>query len=387
MGRRGIGEEKGIGVMNIRQSLRNLRAQLRDTWWFFKHVAGRARPNAEYWKNFIGSRKIIEGRVLMAIEDGLSHRPAGPRDPATDDPRFSPLATATIVAVGYEEYQTAIEMFYQCYKRVREYEDAHGCQVHKGEMAFNVAVAMLRSHDFSAAMHYFELSQHETTACQGHANWDVFESDLFDRNYWQVIDLFEQQESLTFYQVFWNTPFGKAVAKDDWHGLTDNSKLLYIMIGAERIRYVRLKSQPDWNGHDSVGLSYWNLIADLARLLETEIRLRGIVGGGLNGMVLHGIQNSPVANFHAEVSNFNNAHPINSPATFNAHFPHLRTVIENPAETRERRLACAAYLAGSVRNQVQHQVDTTMVVYTDRSAAVLTVNALLSLCRLRDWVA
>jgi len=146
-------------------------------------------------------------------------------------------------------------MFYKCYQLARDYEQKHGVELHKGAMTFNVAIAFLRSHDFSAAMHYFELSKYETELSYGHANWDVFNFDLFDRNYWNLIDLFEQDEPLSLYQQFWNVPYGKDAAKDDWHALSEHSKLLYIVTGAERIRYLRLKSQPPWNGADSVGLS------------------------------------------------------------------------------------------------------------------------------------
>ena len=65
----------------------------------------------------------------------------------------------------------------------------------------------------------------------------------------------------------------------------------------------------------------------------------------------------------------------------------VRAVVDDPAETRKQKIAAAAYLVGATRNQVQHQVDTTMVIVTVRSAAVFTPAAPLSLRRLNLWVA
>ncbi|MCH8150362.1 MAG: hypothetical protein IH987_20690, partial [Planctomycetes bacterium] len=242
-----------------------------------------------HWQMMIGARNVITGRVVMEIGEGLNQRPPNGRDHANDDVLLAPLANATAIAISQEEYQLAISMFYECYQLTRDYENKHGLEIHKGAMTFNVAIAFLRSHDFPAAMHYFELAKHETEQSYGHANWDVFTFDLFDRSYWNLIDLFEQEQPLDLYQDFWNTAYGTTSAKADWNALSENSKLLYIVLGAERIRYTRLKTQPNWNGADSIGLSYWNLIADLVRLLETEVREMGIVGGGLNDMVLNRI--------------------------------------------------------------------------------------------------
>ncbi len=340
----------------------------------------------EYWEMLIGSRNNISGRVIVNIKERLMNRLPVGRDHAADDRLFAPLATETTVAIAKEEYQLAISMFYECYDLVRSYEGHHGVEVHKGAMTFNVAIAFLRSHDFSAAMHYFELSKYETEKSYGHANWDVFTSYLFDRNYWSLIDLYEKDKPLEIYYELWGANYGMATAKTDWNALSDNSKLLYLMLGAERIRYSRLKSQPNWNGADSVGLSYWNMASDLVRLLETEVKALGITGSGLNDMVLNRI-NSPVPNFRTNVTAFRIAHPIHSPTDFNTHFPALRSVIEDHNEKTERRIACSAYLVGSARNQVQHQVDTGMILFSDRSSAVFMVNTFFALCRLRDWVA
>ena len=68
-------------------------------------------------------------------------------------------------------------------------------------------------------------------------------------------------------------------------------------------------------------------------------------------------------------------------------FPYIQGILREPAQSKAKKIATAAYLAGATRNQVQHQVDTGMVIFRDREAAVDTVDALLSLCRLDGWVA
>jgi putative oxidoreductase len=343
-----------------------------------------------HWQLMYGSRNVIGGRVVQDVTEHLEARGNGARNQAADNAVFEPLANATVVAIGQGDYGFAIAMFRECYALAREFENNNACEIHKGAMTFNVAVAYLRANDFAAAMHYFELAQIETQLTTADPGWGIYDSGLFQQNYWNILNLFEQQQPLPLYNTFWGTAFGAAAARDDWGHLSDHSKLLYVMLNAERISYRRLSAEPHMAVSDSFGLAYWNLIADLTRLLETEIRFRGIAGGGLQAQILYHVLNSPIAGFHGIVQgagSLNALHPVNSPALFNAHFPAIRTIISDPAETRERRIAAAAYLAGITRNQVQHQVDTTMVLFTDRAAAIFTAEVLLCLCRIDAWVA
>jgi hypothetical protein len=147
-----------------------------------------------------------------------------------------------------------------------------------------------------------------------------------------------------------------------------------------------LKGLPYWSGGESVGLSYWNLIADLSRLIETELTDRGINGDGLRKKILTGLCASPIPGFASYVNNLHRTYPIGSWTDFNTHFSTLKSQISDPADTKEHRIITAAYLAGVTRNQVQHQVEKQMVIFVDREAAAFTVDALLALCRFDGWL-
>jgi hypothetical protein len=174
----------------------------------------------------------------------------------------------------------------------------------------------------------------------------------------------------------------------DFKQLTVNSKLNYIMVNAERMgfHHPRLKELPNWKGAESVGLSYWNLIADLCRLLETELTERGIIGEGLNSKVLSGLSRSPLSGFGTHVNHLGRTHRINDWATFNTHFPLLKSLISGPGQPPEHRIMTAAYLAGVTRNQVQHGVDKRMLIFKDRGDAAFTADVFLALCRWDGWV-
>ena len=342
------------------------------------------------WRQYFGIHDQITGLVLRDVESALAARPLGAkRNATTDDPIFSPLANATVVAIGRGEFRLAVEMFHDCFSSALRYEAASGCEVHKGAMAFNVAIAYLRANDFSAAMHHFEMAQREDHLATGDANHNVYQSDLFRRSFWDVLDLFEQQSPLAWYPVFWGTPFGSAAALHDWAALSPHSKLLYVILNAERVSLTRRRLQPltGWPGGESVGLAYWNLVAGLARLLETELGQLGIHGGGLRAKVLSGVNNSPVVGFKGFVTHLHDTMPVSNPAEYNAHFPTVRAIIEDAGRSREERIATGAYLAAITRNQVQHLVDTGMILFANRDAATFTVDVLLTLCRVGAWAA
>lgn len=340
---------------------------------------------AGYWRQLYGIRRLLEGLVMQEVGTRLQARPAGPRDQGGDNVIFEPLAQATVMAISQQDYQFAIDIFHECFRLALEYENNAHCELHKGAMTFNVAIAYLRANDFPAAMHYFELAQHETRQTTGETGWGIYDSGLFQQNYWQILDLYEQDSPLPFYNDFWGVPFSSAAARQDWTNLSDHSKLLYIMLHAERISYRRLGPQRHMAVSESFGLSHWNLIADLARLLETELGHRRIMGNGLRSMITDGVNNSPVAGFKAAMNAIRAAHPVNNSCEFNTHFGNIRAIISGTTEPPGRRIAAAAYLAGVTRNQVQHHVDTGMIIFTDRAAAVFTAEVLLCLCRIDTW--
>jgi hypothetical protein len=93
---------------------------------------------------------------------------------------------------------------------------------------------------------------------------------------------------------------------------------------------------------------------------------------------------SPIAGFRGIVQRVGSLqvfYPVNSPEAFGAHFPATRSIVAGPAETREGRIAAAAHLAGATRDQLRHQIDSTMALSTDRAAARCTAEVLLCLRR------
>jgi hypothetical protein len=340
-----------------------------------------------YWRQLDGTLRVLGGLVLQEVGDLLSSRPPGPRDEAKDNEIFLSLTQQTVEAIKRGQFQFAISLFHECFGLARQYESEKSTEVHKGAMTFNVALAYLHANDFPAAMYYLQLAQVETRKTRGDSGWGIFDSDLFRRNFWEALDRFEKESPLSLYDELWHTPFGSAAALNDWKGLSDNSRLLYIVVNAERISYSRLRPQPDVPVSESFSLAYWNLIADLSRVLETEFRQRNLISGneGLLAGVLQKV-NGPISNFGRLADSHHTGHCVDSPTDFNAHFSYYQQAVRDVGGARESRIAAAAVLAGVTRNQVQHQVDRGMVTFANRKAAQFTVDVLLSLCRLDQWV-
>jgi hypothetical protein len=338
-----------------------------------------------YWRQLDGTRRVLEGLVIQDVGDRLAARLPGPRNEGADNAIFQALTQDTKAALGRRDYMFAINLFNKCFGLALEYERQAGCEVHKGAMTFNVALAYLGANDFSAAMHYLELAQRETRTTKGDAGWGIYEFELFQHNFWKTLDRYEENSPLTFYFEWWSTAFGSGAAQQDWGHLSEHSKLLYIIVNAERISYSRLEPRPGWPISESFSLAYWNLIADLSRILETELRERNMAAKGLRAGVLSDINNSPLSGFKTEVTRLHAAEPINTTSDYNQRFPAYHTAITDPTRPRETRIAAAALFAGATRNQVQHQVDKSMVIFTDRESAIFTADVLLSLCCIDRW--
>ncbi len=343
---------------------------------------------ASPWDQLYGNRELIKQSLFRAIQSGLEARPPGPRNQVPDDAIFAPLANFTQICFNCGDWQLPIELFEGCFSLALEYEAKNACEVHKGAMTFNVGIAYFQASDFPAAMHHFELAQIETAQTTGVASWEVFTDDLFKKNFWDNLDRFQGRHPLLHFKTFWDVDFGSVEAIKDFKKLSVNSKLNYIMVNAERMGFYlpRLKAIPHWNGAESVGLSYWNLIADLCRLLETELTERGITNEGLNSKVLSGLSRSPLPGFGSYVNSLHGVHPIKNWRDFNLHFPCLKSLICDATLPKERRIMTAAYLAGATRNQVQHGVEKQMLIFKDRGDAAFTADVFLALCRWDGWV-
>jgi hypothetical protein len=343
--------------------------------------------NTESWKSITTAKHQILNTVTHDVCNKLATRPSGPRNEKQDNLIVESLTTATAVAISSQNYQLAVELFNTCYGIIVDYERHLNCEVHKGAMAFNVAIAYLRSNDFPSAMHYFEFAETETRLTIGEVDWGVYECDLFKNNFWQVVDLYQQESPLAIYDELWPVRYGSASAMADWTTLKKQSRLLYLICTAERIDLRRLRAIPGLPVSNSFGLACWTLTSNLCRLIETELIARNVSGRGLRAKVLHGIvgSHSPITTFHSVVTHLDNAHKVGSPTEFNTHFPAIRHAIEDGSKPRDSRVAAAAYLAGVARNQVQHQVDDKMVLFCDRGAAMFTIDVLMCLCRIGEW--
>jgi hypothetical protein len=176
--------------------------------------------------------------------------------------------------------------------------------------------------------------------------------------------------------------------RGSWRRVSANSKLLFLINIAQRIRYKQLLTQSKYPKSKSLSLSYWNLCADLSRLLETEVARRAKPAPAsykLYILLTQGFTSTTHGDISAEIVKLYAARKVNSTASFNAHFPAIRADIENTALPLLTRISNAVYLLYATRNQVQHHVDKRMILYKDPETAVFTADVLLSLCRLDSW--
>lgn len=336
-------------------------------------------------QDYAAYRELIRQQTLTEVAAKLAARQDGPRNPALDDGVFTPLANSTVIALSLQDYMLAVLMFADCYEAALDHERVSGQALHKGAPAFNVAVVHLRMWDFDAAMHYFELSQEETRLSYGQPNMSIYEHGLFKKDYWETMELALQADLNGPYQELWASTFNRAAAKADWKGLTDDSKLLFIFALARRIRARQIARRSNWEHSSSISLTYWNLIADLARLLETETKVKSTAPGQLYAMLTQGFKAVGIGDLSALIASLHNTHKVNDTASFNAAFPTIRTEILDKVKPSQHRISHAVYLFYASRNQVAHKVDSEMVLYSDVEAAKFTADVLFSLCHLSGW--
>jgi hypothetical protein len=276
-------------------------------------------------------------------------------------------------------------MFTQCYEAALDYERKHNCKIHKGAPCFNVGVAFLRNYDFPAAMHYFELSQAESRVIANDNAWSIYLNPLFERNFWDTIDASVGTHPMPIYQQLWGTLYSKVAAIADWNDLSGHSKTLYVLASAQRIQYRQLASRSNWDGSNSMALFYWTLAADLGRILETELKYRTKSMDTLHPLLSKNFSNSPVGNLAVKFGQLHSTYAVKTPPTYTAAFPTIRNAIENTNNSPLERIGHAVYLLYATRNQVAHQVDIGMELFTQPDSTRFTSDVLLSLCRLKDW--
>jgi hypothetical protein len=144
----------------------------------------------DLFKTLAQSRAQFASLVESRLVEKISTRPPGPRDQAGDDMNvFGELNTATALLLSQGDFSLAIRMFRRCWDEALRYEAVNpGAEIHKGAPLFNMGGVCLRAYDFAAAMQYCELAEEETKKTSGRKDWKIFLNELFDRNFWDVVD-------------------------------------------------------------------------------------------------------------------------------------------------------------------------------------------------------
>jgi hypothetical protein len=341
------------------------------------------------FSNIHQARHAVATQIIDTTKARIDARAPGLRTLA-DDVMLSPANDGIILAVSHRDPSMARHIFSECYAHALQYEAANNCQIHKGSMLFNVGLAYLRTYDLTGAMHYFELAEEETRLTSGQKNWSIFlNEELFDPNFWNTLDAVEEQNPLVIHQDLWGKPYSKDAAKKAWRKLSGYSKLLYIISAARRVHLLQLEAGSGWNGSHSLRVGYWNLIADLSRLLETEVKRRADIAPPkpwqLKTLLKQGFTATQRGDISTLVGGFMNARNVHNTATFNAHYPAIKSDVLDAAKPKLERISNAVHLFYVTRNQVQHHIDRKLVLYENVDEAKFTSNVLLSLCRLSSW--
>ncbi len=355
-----------------------------------QHIAQFPPPTmTDLWRQLELARHAIQVATEDATVNALWDRSLDSRDQATDNRLLRPLSDAINRAIQQGDFRLAATVFRQGYGAVLEYEKRNGCEVHKGALAFDVARSYLQSWDFYAAMHYFELAQHETRLTTGDMTFNIYKFDLFGSNFWDAVDADAKEYPIEIYQQFWGKSYGKACALDDYGNLSDESKLAYVIVSAERIRLRRIAEHSEWDGSNSLRLGYWTLAADLARLIEVEAKkLSSAKQDTLLACLLQGFNNTAYGKLTSEINSLHGRYDISQEraiANYEKHFDSILQEVRDDTKTIISRLSHALYLLGVTRNQVAHRLGQGTKLFKQLEDARFLVDLFLTLCRTSEW--
>lgn len=353
---------------------------------------------SDVWRMLETSRHAIQVVTEEATADALTSRPVRGRDQGADNLMLAPLSDAINRAINLGDYRLAATMFREGYGQVLAHETP-GHEVHKGALAFDVARAYLQSWDFFAAMHYFELAQHETRLTTVDPAFSIYGFALFERNFWDAVDVNAAAHPIGIYQEFWGVPYNKASALDDYSQLGDDSKLAYIVASALRVRLQHIEDHSGWGGSDALRLGYWSLAADLARLLEVESKRRfktptgalppdtlvPCLEGGFHHTSLGDISRELAIPILAAFPRKDPTGAKDAKTLYEDHFDPLLAVIRDGTRNPFDRICHALYLLGFTRNQVAHRLDKTSKLFGQLADARFLVDLFLTLCRTNEW--
>lgn len=391
---RPAGQENRHWEMAIRQLLKE---RLLTCLTALGHLT--TQGNVGVWGGIRLLRRAAELLTDQALTDSLQQRPPVGRDQAADNKVVAPLSDAINRAIANADFTLAATIFRENYAKVLAYEATQGCEVHKGALAFDVGRAYLQGWDFFAAMHYFELAQLETQKTTSDPLFSVYSFDLFEKNFWDAVQVNTAAHPIPIYQALWGKPYDKQAALEDYGQLSQDSKLAYIIASAERVRLQNIADHSGWDGSDALRLGYWSLAADLARLLEVEAkrRFKTASGAGPQDTLLacleQGFHNTAFGDISKEVQ-------VEIPKVFprsdrtgvkdvktlyEDSFDGLLAVIRDPKKSPAARLSHALYLLGFTRNQVAHRLDKTSKLFSQLADAKDLVDLFLALCRTDEW--
>jgi hypothetical protein len=356
------------------------------------------------WQMMGQGRMGVRLMTGEAMDIALQERPRNGRNQAADNEVVVPLSTVIHLAIGQGDFRLAAEVFRENYAKIRAYEQQNPpCEMHKGAITFNVARAYLQGWDFFAAMHYFELAQHETRKTIHDDTFSIYTFDLFEDNFWEAVHVNTVTHPIPIYNEFWQTLYNKANALDDYTEMSQDSKLAYIIASAERVRLQNIADHSGWDESDALRLGYWTLAADLARLLEVEAKRRYKTAAGAAATdtitivpcLEGGFSNTAFGNISHELRtpllamfprNPPPGHATPTPADlYEAHFDSMLARVRNGALSRKDRICTALYLLGFTRNQVAHKIDKKSKLFKQLADAKFLVDLFLTLCRTKEW--
>lgn len=342
--------------------------------------------------------ELVTGEQLA---DALKQRAPTGRNEGADNLVVAPLSAAINASISNADFTLAARVFRENYARVIQYEKDHGCQVHKGALAFDVGRAYLQAWDFFAAMHYFELAQHETRETRNDQTFSVYDFTLFEKNFWDAVQVNTASHPILIYQELWGIPYDKQSAYEDYSKLSQDSKLAYVIASAVRVRLQNISDHSGWEGSDALRLGYWSLAADLARLLEVEAkrRFKTASGAGPQDTLLacleQGFHNTAYGDISKEIQveipkTFPRKTPVGastptSTQLYETHFDNMLARVHNSAVTKQDRLCTALYLLGFTRNQVAHKIDKGSKLFNQLGDAKKLVDLFIALCRTDEW--
>jgi len=331
-------------------------------------------------KRIASIHRALMQQMETALTFNLAARGAGGRDQAGDNDVLVPANFEMTLGLTFGYFTHVLDVFESAWTTVMAFQAAHNCELHKGSIAFNAAVAHLRRNDFSAALHLLELAEHEDQETQQNPAARIWNHALLDEHFWDLVAASWTTWPLTAYASLWQRQCTIADLKATFTFLSSPRHLHFLVVIAQRTHYRRLASTADWPDSISLALNTNGLIVDLCVLLEDQLKARLNPPTGLLKYLLKDtLHQTNFGDVSTRVATLLGTYPISNVATFNQHYPALRLVVDNANQSEFERLCHALVILYGARNQVAHTLDPTLVTTSSQSEAWWAVDLLLAL--------